>query len=382
MGDNVYENNNENGGFEGTNPLIVSATINANNFEFKHVMFQMINNNSLFGGMFSDEPLSHMRLFNQMCDNFKQRGKTADAFRLRLFPYTLQGKARDWFESLPSDSITTWEELRENFLKRFFPPTRNANLRNFITSFRQMDGESLWEVWERWNNLLRKCPTHRLSDDVKLETFYQGFNAQTHMLVDTSARGALLTKSYEESVEILDRIATNNFHTSAEFRVAAQNDALTTELATTKSMMNNMMSSNEMKEKKVDFCAVCQGVHDYNHCPQNPESMFFMGRQNFPRQNNPYSETNNPGWRNHPNFSWDGQQQQMQPQQEQFQQRPQNPLGFYQMLNQQVIPQGGAFNQASGSSSKPAVPSLNQEMLPFENAMMNFMIKEDQKTEV
>ena len=209
MGDNV--NNNGNRGFEGTNPPIVSATINADNFEFKPVMFQMINNNGLFGGMPSDEPLSHLCSFNQMCDNFKQRGMTSDAFRLRLFPYTLQGKARDWFESLPSDSITTWEELREKFLKRFFPPTRNANLRNAITSFRQMDGESLWEVWERWNNLLRKCPTHRLPDDVKLETFYQGLDAQTRMLVDTSAGGALLTKSYEESVEILDRIATNNF---------------------------------------------------------------------------------------------------------------------------------------------------------------------------
>lgn len=130
MGDNV--NNNGNRGFEGTNPPIVSATINADNFEFKPVMFQMINNNGLFGGMSSDEPLSHLRSFNQMCDNFKQRGMTFDAFRLRLFPYTLQGKARDWFESLPSDSITTWEELREKFLKRFFPPTRNSNLRNTI----------------------------------------------------------------------------------------------------------------------------------------------------------------------------------------------------------------------------------------------------------
>ncbi|KAL7617558.1 hypothetical protein Lser_V15G01562 [Lactuca serriola] len=142
-----------------------------------------------------------------------------------------------------------------------------------------------------------------------------------------------------------------------------------------------MVSSNGMKEKKVDFCAVCQGVHDYSECPQNPESVFFMDRQNFPRQNNPYSKTYNPGWRNHPNFSWGGQQQQMHPLQEQFQQRPQNPPGFYEMPNQQVRPQGGVFHQASGSSSKPAMPSSNQDMSPFEKAMMEFMIKQDQKTE-
>ncbi|XP_023766424.1 uncharacterized protein LOC111914946 [Lactuca sativa] len=357
MGDNVNENNNGNRGFEGTNPPIVSTTINADNFEFKPMMFQMINNNGLFGGMPSDEPLSHLRSFNQMCNNFKQRGMTTDAFRLRLFPYTLQGKARDRFDSLPSDSITTWEELREKFLQRFFRPTQNANLRNAITSFRQMDGESLWEVWERWNNLLRKCLAHRLPDDVKLETFYQVPTDRVHA---SGSKGS----------------------TSAEVRLVAQNDELAAVLASIKSMMKNMMSSSGMKEKKVDFCAVCQGVHDYSDYPQNLEFVFFIYRQNFPRQNNLYSETYNPGWRNHPTFSWCGQQQQhIQPQQEQFQQRPQNPPGFYQMPNQQVRPQGGAFHQASGSSSKLASPSSNQEMSPFKKEMMEFMIKQDQKTE-
>nr|KAJ0189042.1 hypothetical protein LSAT_V11C800418650 [Lactuca sativa] len=99
-------------------------------------------------------------------------------------------------------------------------------------------------------------------------------------LLDTSAGGALLTKSYEESVEILDRIATNNFQwptdrihvggskgsTSAEVWLAAQNDALAAELATIKSMMKNMMSSGGSNEKKVSMslCAFCQGVHDYS----------------------------------------------------------------------------------------------------------------------
>ncbi|KAL7584098.1 uncharacterized protein LOC111901652 [Lactuca sativa] len=51
------------------------------------------------------------------------------------------------------------------------------------------------------------------------------------------------------------------------------------------------------------------------------------------------------------------------------------------MPNQQVRPQGGAFHHASGSNSKLAAPSSNQEMSPFEKAMMEFMIKKDQKTE-
>ena len=42
-------------------------------------------------------------------------------------------------------------------------------------------------------------------------------------------------------------------------------------------------------------------------CPSNPESVNYIG--NFNRgQNNPYSNSYNPGWRNHPNFSWGGNQ--------------------------------------------------------------------------
>ena len=55
-------------------------------------------------------------------------------------------------------------------------------------------------------------------------------------------------------------------------------------------------------------------------CSTNPESVNFVG--NYQRnQNNPYSNTYNPGWRNHPNFSWGNQGSATNP-------RPQNPPGF------------------------------------------------------
>ena len=61
----------------------------------------------------------------------------------------------------------------------------------------------------------------------------------------------------------------------------------------------------------------------YGHNMDN-EQLNYMG--NNPRsQNNPYSNTYNAGWRNHPNFSWGGQGNQ----------NPQNPQGFQQPPYQQ-----------------------------------------------
>ncbi|KAL1156681.1 hypothetical protein V6Z11_A08G106800 [Gossypium hirsutum] len=49
------------------------------------------------------------------------------------------------------------------------------------------------------------------------------------------------------------------------------------------------------------------GVHteyQYFNATTEKEQVNYMGNNNFRSQNNPYSNTYNAGWRNHPNFSW------------------------------------------------------------------------------
>ncbi|MED6163781.1 hypothetical protein PIB30_083336 [Stylosanthes scabra] len=42
-------------------------------------------------------------------------------------------------------------------------------------------------------------------------------------------------------------------------------------------------------------CGICGGPHESNICSNQP-------------RNDPYSNTYNQGWKNHPNFSWGGNQ--------------------------------------------------------------------------
>ena len=74
-----------------------------------------------------------------------------------------------------------------------------------------MDDESLYEARERYKELLQKCPHHRIPYCIQLEMFYNGLNAHTRMVVDASANGALLFKSYNEIYEIIERNASNNY---------------------------------------------------------------------------------------------------------------------------------------------------------------------------
>ena len=72
---------------------------------------------------------------------------------------------------------------------------------------------------------------------------------------------------------------------------------------------------NEMKTIKtqqvVAVCELCEGPHQMEECQMgNPFRQTQVDQANYVRQytrnanNNPYSATYNPGWRNHPNFSY------------------------------------------------------------------------------
>ncbi|MED6214184.1 hypothetical protein PIB30_100431 [Stylosanthes scabra] len=61
-------------------------------------------------------------------------------------------------------------------------------------------------------------------------------------------------------------------------------------------------------------CGLCGGPHDSQTCSfimddqSSAEQVSYMGNQPRPPHNDPYSNTFNPGWKNHPNFNWGGNQ--------------------------------------------------------------------------
>ncbi|KAH9735037.1 hypothetical protein KPL71_017612 [Citrus sinensis] len=80
-------------------------------------------------------------------------------------------------------------------------------------------------------------------------------------------------------------------------------------------------------------CVYCEDGHLFDNCPGNPASVNYVGSFNRQNQDNLYSNTYNPGWRQHPNFSWNNQNQPAAA----FsgQNRPAQPPGFYQQNQEQ-----------------------------------------------
>ena len=122
---------------------------------------------------------------------------------MRLFPFSLRDRARGWLQSLQPGSIDSWEELAQRFLSKFFPPYKTSQLRGEIAQFRQMDFEPLYEAWEWFKDMIRRCPQHGYQEWFQIKLFYNGFNGQIRTIVDAAVSSALLSKTAEEAHRLL-----------------------------------------------------------------------------------------------------------------------------------------------------------------------------------
>ena len=70
-----------------------------------------------------------------MSNTLKIEGHTVEAKKLIMFSFTLAEEAEEWFYSLPSGSITSWEEMEKAFLNEYFPASVFLRKRYEILNF-------------------------------------------------------------------------------------------------------------------------------------------------------------------------------------------------------------------------------------------------------
>ncbi|KAF7841764.1 uncharacterized protein G2W53_004062 [Senna tora] len=207
---------------DGLQHSIRRPSIQANNFEIKPATIQLLQANGQFGGSPIEDPNNHILNFLEICDTFKHNGVSDDAICLRLFPFSLRDKEKVWLQSLPEGSISTWEELAQQFLTKYFPPGKTAKMRNDITSFVLLDNESLYEAWEIFKELLRKCQHHGLPKWLQVQTFYNELSSEIRTSIDAAAGGALMSKQVDAAYTLLETMSSNNHQWHSDRNVHAR----------------------------------------------------------------------------------------------------------------------------------------------------------------
>ena len=130
-----------------------------------------------------------MGRFIRMANTVKLNGVRPEVNRLQLFPFSLRDMAATWFESLPVESVTNWEELVEAYMSRFFPPTLTSKRRGEIIVFKQGEDESLYNAWERYKRLLKRCSMHGIDLTTQMDIFYHSMNYASKGIIDAACCG-------------------------------------------------------------------------------------------------------------------------------------------------------------------------------------------------
>ncbi|GJV25554.1 retrovirus-related pol polyprotein from transposon TNT 1-94 [Tanacetum coccineum] len=158
---------------------VTRPTINQDTpFELKGQFLKELRDNT-FSGSEQEDANEHIEKVLEIVDLFHIPKVTQDQIMLRAFPVSLTGAASRWLRNQPSGSITTWEVLKTKFLNKYCPPARTAKKMEEINNFQQEPDESLFRAWERFKELLMKCPQHYLTDMQEFILFYNGLDVPT-----------------------------------------------------------------------------------------------------------------------------------------------------------------------------------------------------------
>ncbi|GJT77602.1 reverse transcriptase domain-containing protein [Tanacetum coccineum] len=286
---------------EGYEDAIVVPEINANNFEIKHGLLNLVQNKQFFGHD-KEDPHAHIRYFNKITSKHEVPERIPEyvvsAYLLTII--SLEGAARIWLDKEPPQSILTWDDLVSKFINKFFPPSKTTNLRNEITRFQQRFDESFYEAWDRFNDLLRACPHHGFSELHQLDTFYNALNTNDQDSLNSAAGGNFLNKMPRECLKIIEsKSKVRNSRSKpvvAKMSASTSTSGISPDVSELKDMVKALLLDKKNQSQAPahqtpasvkaveESCVTCGGAHSYQSCPATDGNVYHDNIQAYVSQ--------------------------------------------------------------------------------------------------
>nr|GEW77047.1 reverse transcriptase domain-containing protein [Tanacetum cinerariifolium] len=263
---------------EGYGEASVIPKINADHFEIKQNLLQLVQANP-YHGFERENPHTHNNNFKRITSTLKFRDVPNDVIRLMMFSYSLEGSARVWYDKEPLNSILTWEDLINKFVNHFFPPSKTTHLKNEISCFTQRFEETFGEAWERFKKMLRACPHHGFTELAQIDTFYNGLNDNDQDSLYAAAGENLLSKTTREALQIIEnkskvRYSRNKPNVSMMNTNSKENasktddriDKLADQISTLVDIFAKKVITPASVKAVEESCVTCGGPHAHYIC--------------------------------------------------------------------------------------------------------------------
>jgi hypothetical protein len=127
--------------------------------------------NEPFCGTESKSAMEHMNELSSLSNLFSDDTKLRTNFVDKIFPFSLKGATKAWFNNLSPGSIDSPIALVNAFFQKYFPASSQHAALQRIFDFEQVKGEKLPESWERFCSLIRVLPGAPLPKNELLDIF-------------------------------------------------------------------------------------------------------------------------------------------------------------------------------------------------------------------
>ncbi|GJW86355.1 reverse transcriptase domain-containing protein [Tanacetum coccineum] len=216
---------------EGYGEAIVLPEINADHFEIKTNLLQLVQA-SPFHGYERENPHAHINSFKRITSTLRFRDVSNDVIKLMMFPYSLEGAAK------------------------------------------------VCEAWERFKEMLRACPHHGFTELTQVDTFYNGLNENDQASLNAAAGGNLLSKTTREALNIIEnkskvRYSRNKSNVSRMNTTSRESvsktderiDKLADQLSTLVEIVSKKVVTPAPIKAVEEICVTCSGPHAWYNCP-------------------------------------------------------------------------------------------------------------------
>jgi hypothetical protein len=248
-----------------------------------------------FNGRKGENHYAHLTAFEYACNSVNEFALGKDAFRLRLFPFSLEGEAVMWLNEQPPLSLSTWDDLYQAFVRDHFPHELTNDIREQISGFKIEEDEAFYKCWKRFGSLIRQCPHHGYSKVDLLTNFYNGLDPQskqnissmsqcTFMDMEEDRAWTFLTKFAEESKGWTPGIRDKNRSYLSDNSKTSTSDSAMLEKKIDKleTMLSKLAIPPEQPAHHVSMmikaqppCEICGQAHHVSTCTATANSVAY-----------------------------------------------------------------------------------------------------------
>ena len=98
----------------------------------------------------------------------------------------------------------------------FFPPALTSKIKGEIIVFKQGEDESLYNTWERYKRLLKRCSMDGIDLTTQMDIFYHAMNYASKGIIDASCCGDFKRRSAKEARQLIEDLAKCNYKAPSE----------------------------------------------------------------------------------------------------------------------------------------------------------------------